>query len=129
MTSCSQNGTGPSWDHLGFAIIITIPLYLYFIKMLTWLVVFLQTVFDQRFYELRITAGPNYPKQPPSVRFVSRIAMQHVNQTTGVVEASLPGLQNWTRNSTIESVLVSIKNCMMLPQNKTKPQPPEGTTF
>lgn len=87
------------------------------------------TVFDQRFYELRITCGDQYPAQPPKVRFISRINMSSVNQSTGVVENDLPGLANWNRNQTIESVLVSIRNSMQAPNNKRLPQPPDGARF
>jgi ubiquitin-protein ligase len=87
------------------------------------------TVYDGRLYELRISCGPEYPVHPPSVRFVSRINLSSVNQSTGEVEPSLPALSNWNRNCTIESVLVGIKNMMAAPQNRRLPQPAEGTTF
>lgn len=89
----------------------------------------LQTAFDCRLYELRITCGPQYPDAPPIVRFVSRINLVQVNQSTGSVERTLPALANWNRGSAIEAVLVSIKNCMTTPQNRKLPQPPEGTMF
>jgi ubiquitin-conjugating enzyme E2 variant len=88
-----------------------------------------QTMFDGRLFELRITCGPNYPLEPPKVRFVSRINLSSVNQTTGVVENDLPALANWNRNMNIESILVNIKNSMMAPQNRRLPQPPEGSHF
>lgn len=86
-------------------------------------------MFDSRLYELHITCGPDYPVAPPKVRFVSRINLGHVNQSNGVVEKELPAFQQWNRNSTIESVLVGIKNSMLSPQNRRLPQPPEGSMF
>ncbi len=100
----------------------------YFI-LFSSIICFMQTMFDNRFYELRITCGPDYPAVPPKVRFVSRINLTGVNQTTGVVDSSFPAVANWTRNSTIESVLVGIKNSMTTPQNRRLPQPTEGSTF
>ncbi len=87
------------------------------------------TSFDGRLYEMRITAGPNYPNEAPVVRFISRINLPHVNQSTGLVERTLPGITNWSRTMNIESVLVSLKNVMLLPANRKLNQPAEGTTF
>jgi ubiquitin-conjugating enzyme E2 variant len=88
-----------------------------------------QTIFDGKLYELRITCGPDYPAVPPKVRFISRINLASVNQSTGIVEPSLPAFAQWNRNCTIESVLVGLKNSMLLPQNRRLPQPPEGSQF
>jgi ubiquitin-conjugating enzyme E2 variant len=87
------------------------------------------TVFDGRFYELRITCGPEYPIAPPKVRFATRINLPHVNQSNGTVENTLPSFQSWNRNCTIESVLVSLRNLMMQPANKRLSQPAEGSMF
>ncbi len=55
--------------------------------------------------------------------------MSCVNQSTGVVENSLPALQQWHRGATMESVLVGLKNLMISPQNKRLAQPPEGSYY
>lgn len=44
-----------------------------------------QTVFDNRLYELRVHCGEQYPDLPPRVRFVSRINLPCVDQHTGEV--------------------------------------------
>ena len=85
--------------------------------------------FDGRLYELRVTAGEEYPTKPPKVRFVSRVNLGCVDQRTGEVTRDFPALQNWNRNMTIESVLVALKNSMNVPNNKRLPQPQEGATF
>ena len=89
----------------------------------------LQTPFEFRLYELRITAGPDYPLKPPVVRFVSRINLQYVNQSSGMVEKELPQLAGWHRNMKLEDVLVGLKNSMTNPHNRRLPQPPEGAAF
>eukprot|EP00605_Chrysophyceae_sp_TOSAG23-4_P002273 GSChrysophyteH1.ASY1.ANO1.2518.1 assembled CDS len=88
------------------------------------------TPFDGRLYELRVTAGPNYPNQCPDVRFVSRVNLTSVDQKTGVVSnRDFPALANWNRNMTLESVLIQLKNSMTNPQNRRLPQPEEGSRF
>jgi len=63
------------------------------------------------------------------VRFLSRINLQSVNQTTGVVEKDLPALANWTRRNKLEDVLIALKNAMTSAHNRRLPQPPEGSRF
>lgn len=87
------------------------------------------TIFDCRLYELRIHCGPEYPKEPPSIRFATRINLPHVNSSTGVVEASLPAFQSWNRDKTIESCLISLRQAMMAPANRRLAQPAEGSMF
>ena len=88
------------------------------------------TPFDGRLFELRLTAGPDYPNKCPEVRFVSRINLAGVNQSDGVVSSrEFSGLSQWNRNLTLESVLVALKNAMMQPANRRLPQPAEGSRF
>jgi ubiquitin-conjugating enzyme E2 variant len=46
------------------------------------------TKFDQRIYFLEIVCGDNYPKQPPTVRFTSKVNLPFVNQQNGTIEGS-----------------------------------------
>ena len=86
--------------------------------------------FDGRIYQLRITCGPDYPVQPPVVRFVTKINLSCVNPQNGyLIKEGLPALQQWDRKMTIESVLVSIKNAMTAPQNRRLTQPPDTAVF
>lgn len=88
-----------------------------------------QTPFDQRFYEIRITAGPEYPLKPPVVRFVSRVNLQFVNQGTGMVEQQLPQLAGWNRNMKLLDIVLGLKNSMTNAHNRRLPQPPDGSSF
>lgn len=112
-----------------------------------------QTVHEGRIYQLKLFCGKDYPDNPPSVRFQTRINMTCVNQETGVVgdvaqdfcwqnkkkknylydwqiiqvEPNLfPMLSNWQREHTMEDILTQLKKEMMTPQNRKLAQPPEG---
>ena len=86
--------------------------------------------YDGRFFELRITCTEDYPAMPPKVRFVSRINMSCVDQTTGEVSQSkVTALRNWTRNSSIEQVLLALRAEMYSDGNRRLRQPLDGTTF
>ncbi|KAF2305604.1 hypothetical protein GH714_006978 [Hevea brasiliensis] len=85
------------------------------------------TVHEGRIYQLKLFCGKDYPDNPPSVRFQTRINMTCVNPETGVVEPSLfPMLANWQRECTMEDMLTQLKKEMMSPQNRKLAQPPEG---
>ena len=85
------------------------------------------TVHEGRIYQLKLFCSRDYPDNPPSVRFQTRINMTCVNQETGVVEPHLfPMLANWKRERTMEDILIQLKREMMSPQNRKLTQPPEG---
>lgn len=72
-----------------------------------------QTVHENRIYSLQITCGPSYPDLRPDVQFLSRVNLPFVNQQNGKVDPSkLPVLANWSRNLSIENVLVEIRKCV-----------------
>ncbi|KAH7683462.1 ubiquitin-conjugating enzyme E2 variant protein [Dioscorea alata] len=85
------------------------------------------TVHEGRIYQLKLFCDKDYPENPPTVRFQSRINMTCVNQGTGLVEPSLfPMLANWQREYTMEDILTSLKKEMASPQNRRLYQPPDG---
>ncbi|XP_008777784.2 zinc finger protein VAR3, chloroplastic [Phoenix dactylifera] len=85
------------------------------------------TVHEGRIYQLKLFCDKDYPDNPPTVRFQTRINMTCVNQETGVVEPSLfPMLANWQREHTMEDILVNLKKEMSSSQNRKLYQPPEG---
>jgi len=88
------------------------------------------TPHEGRIYSLRITCGEQYPDRQPDVRFESRINLPFVNQNNGQVNAGgLAALKNWNRNTTMEHILMGIKNEMASPANRKLAQPAEGTMF
>ncbi|MCI22615.1 ubiquitin-conjugating enzyme E2 variant 1B-like, partial [Trifolium medium] len=84
------------------------------------------TVHEGRIYQLKLFCGKDYPDNPPSVRFQTRINMTCINQESGVVEPHLfPMLANWKRETTMEDILLQLKKEMTSPQNRKLAQPPE----
>jgi len=88
------------------------------------------TVHENRIYSLKIYCGDSYPDAPPQVQFLSRVNLPFVNQADGKVDPSkLPVLASWTRNSSIETLLVEIRREMASFSNRKLPQPAEGSMF
>ena len=84
---------------------------------------------DGRFFELRLVCDMNYPNQPPIGKFVTKVNVPFVNPSNGyIIPNSLPMLQQWTRDSTLESYLTSIRQELAKTLGKYK-QPPEGSKF
>ena len=103
--------------------------------------------------------GPNYPREPPVIYFVSQINLPGVNQQNGLVDKNFVGiLRDWERISTelsrnlrpkddplsLESALIAIRKsvrCMELKgfetnqfsrymdEHKKLQQPPEGSKY
>ncbi|KAF9650151.1 UBC-like protein [Thelephora ganbajun] len=88
------------------------------------------TVHENRIYSLKIYCGENYPDQPPTIQFLSRVNLPFVSQLDGKVDRNkLPVLADWNRNKSLETVLVEIRREMASFNNRKLPQPPEGSMF
>jgi len=88
------------------------------------------SVHENRIYSVKMHCGPNYPDDPPGVRFVSMVNLPCVNPRTGVVDPNmLPCLANWQRSHTMETILIELRRYMAAPSHKKIPQPPEGSTY
>ena len=85
------------------------------------------TRFDGRFYEMLLKAGPNYPLEPPSVKFVSKVNLPNINQNNGEVQNNFPALAGWREDMTLESVLIALKESML--SNRNLSQPADGSTY
>ena len=44
-----------------------------------------QTVHEGRIYQLKLFCGKEYPDEPPTVRFQTRVNMTCINQESGLV--------------------------------------------
>lgn len=88
-----------------------------------------RTGFENRMYSLRFECGANYPDQPPSVRFVSKINMNCVNSQGFVEPRAVPVLYRWQRHFTLKTVLQELRKMMLMKENVKLPQPPESSVF
>ena len=84
------------------------------------------TVYENRIYTLSIVCGPNYPDDPPMIKFLSKINLNSVDDK-GVVKHKT--LTNWKREYTMEKALLDIRSDMSDSKNKKSNQPSEGSMF
>ncbi|KAJ9592848.1 hypothetical protein L9F63_015491, partial [Diploptera punctata] len=86
-----------------------------------------RTPYENRMYSLKIECGQRYPDESPSAKFISRINMNCVNTTNGMVDnRAVPVLARWQRDYTIKTVLQELRRIMTLKENMKLSQPPEG---
>merc|ERR1711874_933222 len=82
------------------------------------------TCHDGRIYCVKLNCGPQYPDQPPTLKFQSKINMTCVSQSNGTVDPRhFAVLNNWNRNYTIETILTELRKEMASPANRKLPQP------
>ncbi|KAL2259784.1 hypothetical protein VTK26DRAFT_6409 [Humicola hyalothermophila] len=97
---------------------------------------------ENRIYELKMECGPNYPKEPPEIHFVSQINLPGVSATDGKVDKNAVAiLRDWSRIAaelaknprpkddplSLEAALIAIRRYM--DEHKKLPQPPEGSKY
>ena len=71
------------------------------------------SVYQNRIYSLSIHCGPSYPDQPPEVRFLTKINLPCVKPDGRIDYNALPILSNWSRDSTIETILLSLRRWVL----------------
>jgi len=88
-----------------------------------------RTNFENRMYSLRIQCGENYPDEPPTICFLTRINMVGVTQTGLVNRRQIPVLARWQRPYTIKCVLHELRRLMTQKENMKLAQPPDGSAY
>lgn len=86
--------------------------------------------YENRMYSVKIECGDQYPDEAPLAKFISRININCINSSTGVVDnRQVPVLARWQREYTIKTVLQELRRLMTLKENMKLAQPPEGSCF
>lgn len=81
-------------------------------------------------YSLKIECNERYPDEPPTLRFLTKVNINCINQNNGVVDhRSVPMLARWSREYTIKTMLQEIRRIMTMKENLKLAQPPEGSCF
>eukprot|EP01096_Ripella_sp_DP13-Kostka_P003646 TRINITY_DN15482_c0_g1_i1.p2 TRINITY_DN15482_c0_g1~~TRINITY_DN15482_c0_g1_i1.p2 ORF type:complete len:156 (-),score=49.71 TRINITY_DN15482_c0_g1_i1:57-470(-) len=84
---------------------------------------------EGRFYALKVTCGPSYPREPPRIRFVTRVNVSCADAHGNIIPRQVPALTSWNSATTIERILVSIREVMANHANKGLAQPAEGSEY
>lgn len=86
------------------------------------------TAFDNRIMTLRIHTGDNYPREPPTVRFVTKIILAGV-APDGQVDLRKFFPTGWSPATTMEKMLMEIRKEMSSGASRGIKQPPEGANY
>ena len=87
------------------------------------------TAFENRIIMCELFAGDNYPKEPPQIRFLTKVNLPMVGPDGQLNPRAFPPFMQWNSRITLEQCLVAIRQEMASPANRKLPQPPEGTTY
>jgi len=79
------------------------------------------TKFADRIYFLAIECGQEYPARPMKVKFNNKVNLPFVNQNNGELTTQFSLFKNWNATTTMEKVLVAIKQEMVANRNLNQP--------
>lgn len=84
------------------------------------------TRFDNRMIAIKFYCGPNYPKQPPTVSFRTKVNLPFVNSNGQIIPDHFPLIKNWDPKTTILRILVEIDHLM---RKCNQSQPSDGQMY
>ena len=76
---------------------------------------------------MSIICGDSYPAERPQVKFNSKINLPCVSQQDGTVTNNFKLFNQWNPATTLEKILIGIKNEMVI--NKKMAQPADSDLF
>eukprot|EP00742_Colponemidia_sp_Colp-10_P021903 GILJ01025779.1.p1 GENE.GILJ01025779.1~~GILJ01025779.1.p1 ORF type:complete len:138 (+),score=16.53 GILJ01025779.1:53-466(+) len=88
-----------------------------------------RTAFENRIVSLELHCDDNYPKSPPSIRFISKVNLPCVGPNGVVDRTKFPLFIQWSSKTTMEGCLLELRKEMSSPSVAKLPQPAEGATY
>lgn len=67
------------------------------------------SVFENRIYTLSLECGPQYPEVAPTLKFITRINANFVDERGVVLKDKIKCLTNWNNGYTVQSILEELK--------------------
>ncbi|KAL2203055.1 UBC-like protein [Sarocladium strictum] len=80
-----------------------------------------QSGFENRIYSVKIYCGPNYPKEPPTVKFINKVKLDSVDASGNVDIDQVPLLiRPWSSNNQLKHIMEGLRKAMELHEKKYK---------
>lgn len=87
------------------------------------------TTFEYRILSLEIHCDEHYPKNPPHIRFLSKVNLPCVDPDGTVNPNKFLFFKHWNPDNTMEACLAGLRHEMEVPANRKLIQPEEGSVY
>jgi ubiquitin-conjugating enzyme E2 variant len=72
--------------------------------------IFVQGIFENRIYSVRLYCGPKYPNEPPTVKFITKVKLDAVDEKGHVDLDKIPSLVHpWSPTNQLKHVLEGLR--------------------